>query len=997
MNISKSNANELFDEIKAVVPEPEPSTPVGDVITVIFDLAHTLGKRFEVRPDGTVDKHAQVTTSWAAAMQFDCPTVDDLSALLRVVGASAHAAVINSCFPAVPLEQEFRIASQKKIRKLFGPAADPRAVHMFDSDGQIFTVLARVKEQTRASSWQLLDRDIDEHTPTAFAEASFDDWLTMVDRILPGVHGTTRVVVPSSSARVVREGQPVGSGNGHVWVQVSDPADVERTRVAIIARAIALGLAWLKPRRSRTTGAVVGQGWATIIDPSVWTVGRLVFDGAPTACEGLTVEPPHVHVTQGASERLDTAAATIDAQATEAASAAAGATLRVVCSGDRLEMISEDLTLDTELQLEGGEVATVAELMRRPLGGKKIRCQAPFRASESMAAFFAVGPKGGPFVYDSGTCVKHMLPQEVQQASRVAAAETVVVAAEAGDVGAPFEPQALAALAAVRDSDHAAWARLRARLVAAKVGIKNLDRVLQQAQADASEDDLSLADRLIAMARARCRLLHDDQQDAYAVFESQGARQVHRIDSRGFSDFLSHTYYAETDRAPSEMALKVALATLRGQAKFEGEACKVFTRIAKTDTGYWLDLCNEAWQCVQITATGWAVVAGEAAPLFTRSASMRPLPMPRSGGTLEDLWPLVNIPEPDRPMVLAWLLECLRPDTPNVVLELVGEQGSAKSYTQRFLRRLIDPNQADLRAAPKAVEDVWIAARNSHMVSLENLSHLSAQYQDALCVLATGGGYSARTLFTNAEETILELCKPIVLNGISVVVTAQDLLDRSVHIDLPTIRSREMAGDMDARFEAAQPALVGALLDLFAKVLAMLPSVNIDRLERPRMADFAALGEALTMVLGGTAGAFLDRHASMRRESVLTTIDASPVGAALLAFIEQNPAGFEGSLTGLLAKLEVYRYRQPHEFWPRSPKGLGDALRRLSPALRLIGFECESLPKIGGAIRWHISARQTQSMDTCPAYPGNPAAAGHAGHSGLGSMDGARRAHMSPH
>lgn len=34
----------------------------------------------------------------------------------------------------------------------------------------------------------------------------------------------------------------------------------------------------------------------------------------------------------------------------------------------------------------------------------------------------------------------------------------------------------------------------------------------------------------------------------------------------------------------------------------------------------------------------------------------------------------------------------------------------------------------------------------------------------------------------------------------------------------------------------------GALLDLFVKVLAILPSVDIAPDNRPRMADFAALG-----------------------------------------------------------------------------------------------------------------------------------------------------------
>ena len=105
----------------------------------------------------------------------------------------------------------------------------------------------------------------------------------------------------------------------------------------------------------------------------------------------------------------------------------------------------------------------------------------------------------------------------------------------------------------------------------------------------------------------------------------------------------------------------------------------------------------------------------------------------------------------------------------------------------------------------------------------------------------------------------------------------------------------------------------------------------------------------------------------------------------------------------LQAEIDLYKvpkkvHIRPHgESWPRSPKGLGDALRRLAPALRLIGFECKSLPKIGGVIRWHIFSKP-QPADPCPASPASPArpaattpspaaldaAAGHAGHSGRG-------------
>ena len=108
--------------------------------------------------------------------------------------------------------------------------------------------------------------------------------------------------------------------------------------------------------------------------------------------------------------------------------------------------------------------------------------------------------------------------------------------------------------------------------------------------------------------------------------------------------------------------------------------------------------------------------------------------------------------------------------------------------------------------------------------------------------------------------------KPIVLNGISVIVTQQDLLDRCLHIELPTIRSRELASDMEDRFEAAQPQLLGALLDLFVQVLAVLPSVEIAHEHRPRMTDFALLGEAVFRINGEPPGTFepLQGHAARR-------------------------------------------------------------------------------------------------------------------------------------
>ena len=55
---------------------------------------------------------------------------------------------------------------------------------------------------------------------------------------------------------------------------------------------------------------------------------------------------------------------------------------------------------------------------------------------------------------------------------------------------------------------------------------------------------------------------------------------------------------------------------------------------------------------------------------------------------------------------------------------------------------------------------------------------------DGLCRLATGGGYAARALYTDTDEIVIDVQRPTILTGITDVVTAPDLLDRALLVDL---------------------------------------------------------------------------------------------------------------------------------------------------------------------------------------------------------------------
>ena len=496
------------------------------------------------------------------------------------------------------------------------------------------------------------------------------------------------------------------------------------------------------------------------------------------------------------------------------------------------------------------------------------------------------------------------------------------------------------------------WFRIRARLkaVAQGVGLKLGDIESMSAPAGDTANESEIADELVALVQEKADLFHAPDDTCYAAL-TDGPPACYRLDTKAFAKWLGYAYYTSTTtkdhpgRAASDTAMRTAVVVLSGIATNEGDERPVYLRAAQHGGAYYIDLGTDDWSAVEVTPAGWRITARPPVQ-FWRSNTARPLPMPHAGGDLSRLWQYANVPAEQRPLVLAVLLEALRPETPFPILELIGQQGTAKSSTQARLRRLVDPNAVDLRAAPKSVEDLFVSAGANWVTSLNNLSHMSSQVQDALCNLATGGGFAGRTLYTNADETLIEAKRPVFINGIVPLVTAQDLTDRVVHIELPELAAYRPERELDAGFDADAPAIFGGLLDLFVATLAELPRVKLDR--PPRMADFAALGEAMMRAEGNDPGAFVSLYSANRRESVARSLESSPVACAIRRLVDESSDtgtaawprdGGPGTVEHLLTRLSDYR--EGADAWPRSARGLGDALRRQRPALAQIGIGIE--------------------------------------------------------
>ncbi len=444
----------------------------------------------------------------------------------------------------------------------------------------------------------------------------------------------------------------------------------------------------------------------------------------------------------------------------------------------------------------------------------------------------------------------------------------------------------------------------------------------------------SAASRLVGLAREGYRFVMSTDGRPYAVALDGANLALPMRGKAGLRQRLARLYADTYDgEVASQSALADAMTVLEGIADAD-DPVPVSLRVGSAPAGgIVVDLGTADGRAVTVTETGWEVV--ERSPvLFRRSGAMGPMPTPHlDGDGLAKLHALLNMDAPTFRQLAAWLVAAWIPHIPHPVLTFKGEQGTGKSKTAEMVVNLIDPSPASKRSQPRDIK-AWAAqAFNSWALCLDNVSTIPPWLSDTLCKAVTGDGIVDRALYTDDDVVVLTFRRVLAMTTIDAGALAGDLAERLLMLDLQLIEEdrRRTEEELNAAFEAVRPAVLGALFDLLACVLAVLPSIKLDTL--PRMADFARVLAAVDQVMDWHT---LDDYLATSANVATDALEGDPFGAAIAALVDRD-GEWCGTAAQLLDALPIPGLVRP-QGWPKDATRAGGRVKRLAPLLRSIGI-----------------------------------------------------------
>ncbi len=443
------------------------------------------------------------------------------------------------------------------------------------------------------------------------------------------------------------------------------------------------------------------------------------------------------------------------------------------------------------------------------------------------------------------------------------------------------------------------------------------------------------------LSRKDVSLFHDEQSEGYISLEIGGHQENWGCKSKALKRWIASEIYRTQKKAPGSEMIKSILAVLEGKARFDGSEIELQNRIAWHKGELWYDLTNKAWQAVKINKEGWEIV--DKPPIvFKRHSHNKAQVVPIRNGDIKLFLNYIKITNEEyRLLLLVFFVSCFISDFPHVMLVVFGAQGSSKSTFSRLLRLGVDPSLLDVTGFPHNQKELIQALAHHYFLFFDNVSHISEDQSDLLCRSITGGGHTKRELYSDDEDIIYNFMRCIGLNGINLVTTRPDLLERSLLLEIERIEEmdRKTEKELFKNFENDMPSILGGVFNTIVKAMQIEPTIKLN--SYPRMADWTQWGCAIAEALGFTKEEFLKAYKANINRQTEMLINENIVATAIITFMEDKEE-WKDTPTELLLQLinhaSFVNIDTREKYWPKGANALSRRINELSTPLKQMGI-----------------------------------------------------------
>lgn len=465
---------------------------------------------------------------------------------------------------------------------------------------------------------------------------------------------------------------------------------------------------------------------------------------------------------------------------------------------------------------------------------------------------------------------------------------------------------------------------------------------------DSSNDKKAIPDILVELASQKAKFFCNEIEEGFAAIEVDNHNEVIKLRSKKFNRWLIKLYFVLTSKSVSQDAIKQAISTLEMFANFSGNEKKLEKRVAISGDDFYYDLGDKKWRAVKITKEG-VTLENKPPILFTRGANMKEQVKPDLDVEVKELIEYVDKhfrfkTESDKVLFIAYLVSCFVAGIPHPILLLYGEKGAAKSTTMRMIKSIVDPAKQELFSLPTSKTDMALSLANNYMPIYDNIETISSEKSNMLCMAATGGAFSKRTLYTDEEESIVSFKRCVGFNGINIGATKSDLLDRCLLNELERIDETERKTEKEvwSSFEKDKPKILGACLKALSKAMKIYPTIKLDKLGR--MADFTIWGYAIAEAIDIGGEVFLEAYLENQDKTNEEAISSHPVASSLIALMKDKRE-WVGSVSQLLTQLELVATREKinikSKAFPKASHTLSKRLKEVKSNLEKVGIYFE--------------------------------------------------------